>query len=149
MHSAKKLLTFSKSQFLLLSGCIKCRFTILLQSPLQALAMPRRTEGMRCSVPQAINPSLTLLTPAASWTSLGGVSSSRKVLVHSWKENIWPQTQHSSHTTNSRLGKNLLKRSTCYSPSPVSASLSYKLTEKTRREKKNVLHSLEINNSEN
>lgn len=59
VHSAKKLLTLSKSQFLLLPGCIKCRFTVLLQSPSQALAMPtaRRTEGMRHSVPQVINPS--------------------------------------------------------------------------------------------
>lgn len=59
MHCAKKLLTLSKSQFLLLPGCIQCRFTVLHQSPLQAQAMPtaRRTEGMRHSVPQTINPS--------------------------------------------------------------------------------------------
>lgn len=94
------------------------------------------------------------LTPAAPCshqqpaTTLSRVSSSRKVLVHSqqWKEN-WPQTQHTSHTTHSRLAKNLLKRSTCYSPSPIFAGSTINRLRKP--EEKNVLQSLEMNNSEN
>lgn len=116
VHSAKKLLTLSKSQCLLLPGCIRCRFTVLL-CPSQAPAMPtaRRTEGMRHPEAQVINPSQHPAHPSSQLTSLRRVSSSRRVLVHSSAvkgEHLTPNTAYISY--NQFHAWEELKRSTCF-----------------------------------
>lgn len=83
--SAKKLLTLSKRQFLLLPSCVSAHLAFCFKGASQSLAMPtaQRTEkGMRHSMLQVINPRVcTLLITAASWTLLRRMSSSKKALV--------------------------------------------------------------------
>lgn len=80
LHSAKKLLTLSKRQFLLLP---KCTFSVLLQRCVASTGNTDRPEkGMRHSTLQVINPRVcTLLITAPSWTLLRRMSSSKKALI--------------------------------------------------------------------
>ena len=138
--SAKKLLTLSQRQFLLLPSYVSAHLMFCFKGASQALAIPaaRRTEkGIRRSVLQVINPrACTLLLRAASWILLRRMSSSKEALLRfsSVKGHyLTPKPGHTSQTPYSRFGRNLVKRPTSHPLSPTSVFLSCKWTKKASK----------------